>query len=239
MRKFIMAIFSMVLVALSFAFITPAANAGTDKVTICHATGSGEYVPLEVAKNGTVSGHARSSHQGGQDIIPAFSWVDDKVRYYYDGMNLDKIALLDNDCKVPSETVNSNPLPPTYIPASCLRKDLPYGEVVIPADKGEGVGGSSVPALNADSTIWSASYTLTPPTEDVVYSWPAGFDGSFTFKVVPITEDPLWVVDSRTGEGSCVLPDTGANDYLLPLGGAALLLVLGGAAVLANRRKTA
>jgi LPXTG-motif cell wall-anchored protein len=248
MRKFIMAIFSMVLVALSFAFVAPAANASTDKIGICHATGSGKYVSNEISKDGTASGHAGVEHQNGGDIIPAYSWVEDKVRYYFDGQNLDKAALLDNGCKAPADTVTASPIAPIYIPATCARQDLPYGEVIVPADKGEGVSSASTPELNAVSipersnstnTIWYVSYTLTEPTEDKIYAWPSGTNGRYTFKVVPITEDPLWETDSRTGKGSCVLPDTGANDYLLPLGGAAALLILGGAAILFNRRKTA
>jgi LPXTG-motif cell wall-anchored protein len=239
MRKIIMAVFSMALVALSFVLVAPAANASSDKIGICHATGSGKFVSQEISKDGTANGHAGDSHQDGRDIIPAYSWVENKVRYYFDGQNLDKADLLLNGCISPVETVSANPLPPTYVPATCARPNLPYGEVIVPVDKGEGVAGSSDPSLNADNTVWSVSYALTQPTDEKVYTWPAGFDGSFSFKVVPITEDPFWETDSRTGEASCKLPDTGAQDYILPVGGAAILLALGSAALIMNRRKKA
>jgi hypothetical protein len=232
-----MAILTMALMSLSFVLITPAANAGTDKISICHATGNGKYVPNEVSKDGTVSGHAGLSHQNGGDIIPAFTWIDDKTRYYFDGQNLDKAVLLQNGCKSPAENVNAAPIPPTYIPASCLRPEFPYGEVVIPEDKGAGVVGGSTPTLNANNTVWTTSYALVEPNEDRVYSWPVGFNNTFNFKVVPIAEDELWVVDSKTGKGECTLPEMGAGDYALPIGGAFVLMLLGAIALRANRKK--
>lgn len=236
MRKFIMAVFSMVLVGLSLAFIAPAANAGTDKIGICHATGNGKYVYIEISKDGTASGHAGEEHQDGEDIIPAYSWVEDQVRYYFDGQNLDKIDILTNGCKSPVATVTASPVPPTYVPATCARPELPYGEVIVPADKGEGVASATEPTLNAEKTVWSVSYALVSPTEDKTYTWPVGSDGSFTFNVVPISADPFWVVDSKTGTGECTLPETGAADYLVPIGGAAILLALGAVLMRANKR---
>lgn len=237
MRKVITAVFAMALITLSFIFIAPAANAGTDKIGICHATGSGKYVSQEVAKDGSANGHSGSSHQNGSDIIPAYSWVENKIRYYFDGQNLDKAALLQTDCKAPADTVVANPLPPIYVPANCMNPELPYGEVVVTDALGEGVASATTPKLNADNTVWSVSYALNEPTEDKVYTWPAGVDGNYTFKVVPITEDPFWETDSKTGKGSCVLPETGAPDYLLPVGGAIALFALGAAGLWFGRKR--
>ncbi|QED11572.1 membrane protein [Arthrobacter phage Qui] len=237
MRKFIMSIVTLALISLSFVLVTPAANAGSNTIGICHATGNGKYIYTEAAKNGTVAGHAGLSHQNGGDIIPAFTWIEDKIRYYFDGQNLDKASLLQNGCKAPADNVIASPIVPVYVPASCTRPELPYGEVVIPEDKGAGVASATTPALNTNNTVWTTSYTLVEPTEDEVYSWPANFNSTFKFNVVPLTEDPLWVVDSKTGEGNCVLPEMGAKDYALPIGGALVLMTLGAIALRANRKK--
>lgn len=237
MRKFFSIVIAIAIAALSFVFFAPAANAGTDKIGICHATGNGKYVSIEISKDGTASGHAGSNHQNGEDIIPAYSWVENKTRYYFEGQNLDKSAYLLNGCASPVETIVASPIPPTYIPATCAKPEFPYGQVVVPADRGIGVTGVSDPRLNADNTVWSVSYALALDTDAVDFEWPADFNGTYNFKVVPITEDEFWVTDSKTGEGSCVLPETGAADYIIPIGGGLLALALGVVAVIMNRRK--
>lgn len=237
MKKYAAASLAAGIAAASLLAVAGPAQAGSDKVDICHATGSGKYVPLSVDKNAvTKQGH--DTHQDGRDIIPAFSWVEDKTRYHFAGQNLDKVDLIANGCTVPAEQVPAKPQPPVYVPASCARPELPYGEVIVPADKGEGVAGASDPRLNDGKTQWSVSYALTQPTEDRVYSWPAGFDGSYRFDVVPITADPYWVTDSATGVGQCELPETGALTGALPWAGGALGLGLlaFGASKVARRR---
>jgi LPXTG-motif cell wall-anchored protein len=220
----------------TLAGIAPA-TAGTDKVTLCHATGNGKYIPITISKDGTANGHAGTQHQDGADIIPAYSWVEGGTRHYFDGQNLEKGAdILAAGCQVPAQPVTAAPAPPIYTPATCAVPSLPYGRVTVPADLGDGVASSTAPELNADSTVWSVAYTLKPSTEDVVYSWPAGTTGAYTFDVVPITADPNYVVDSRTGVGACELPETGAQDYLLPAGTGLAALVAGG---LMLRRRTA
>lgn len=225
------------LIAAPLALAAPA-SAGTDKVTICHATGSGKYIEQSVAKNGIVSGHAGNSHQSGADIIPAFSWIEDRTRNYFDGQNLDKLDLLANGCKAPAEQIPAAPNAPVYVPASCARPNLPYGEVVIPKDLGAGVAGASS-AFSPDSPTWNVTYALVEPTEDRVYSWPAGFDGNYSGPIVPITADPFWITDAKTGEGHCELPETGAADYALPVAGGLALLTLGAAAMITARRRKA
>ena len=212
-------------------------SAGSDKVSICHATSAanGHYNLIEVDKNSiTKQGHG--SHE--RDIIPAFSWVEDKVRHYFDGLNTDKLDLLANGCKAPAEPVTATVNPPVYVPASCARPELPYGEVIIPKDLGEGVAGATS-AMSDEPVKFSVAYSLVAPTEERVYSWPAGVTGQWEFDAVPITADPAYVVDSRTGEGKCELPETGASDYLLPGGIALGLLALGGTAMAVSRRRSA
>lgn len=212
--------------------VAPAAQASTDRVTICHATSAanGKYNLNEVDKNSIItSGHG--AHE--LDIIPAFSWVENKVRHYFEGQNLDKVGLIALGCKEPTTpgvvTINA----PVYVPASCARPSLPYGEVVVPADKGQGIESHTKPALNTSNTVWSTAYQLKQDTEENTYAWPAGQTGQFEFTVVPITEDPMWVVDSKTGVGQCEMPETGAGEVLTwgAIGAAAL-----GAGLLINYR---
>ncbi len=202
------------------------AQADSGKVDICHATSAanGKYVKIEISKDGTANGHAGDSHQDGRDIIPAYSWVEDQVRHYFPGQNLDQVGLIAKGCKAPADGVIASPVPPTYVPASCAAPELPYGRVIVPAVLGNGVASATVPGLSPDNTAWSVAYSLQADTEDTDYSWPAGLDGKYNFTVVPITADPLWITDSKTGVGSCELPDTGAADFLLPglLGAGAL-----------------
>jgi LPXTG-motif cell wall-anchored protein len=213
------------------------ALASSDKVDICHANGSGKFVPLSVAKDSTAGGHI--GHQDGADIIPTYSWVDKGVRYYFDGQNLDKAALLTTGCKAPATGVVASPVAPTYVPATCSDPSLPYGRVIVPGqlNLGEGVAEASRAGLSEDHTTWSVGYALKAATEDTVYSWPAGFNGTYTFTVVPLTADPMYVVDSKTGVGSCEMPDTGAGSWMLPAAGVGFGLMVAGF-LMTRRRRT-
>ena len=75
------------------------------KVRICHATGTDKYVTLWPNANGDVSGHA--GHQGGRDIIPAFTYNDGGEMATFPGQNMDAAgtAIYDNDCVVPEPEV--------------------------------------------------------------------------------------------------------------------------------------
>lgn len=235
MNKLTTILAATALAAAPMVALAAPASAGSDKVTICHATSAanGHYNLIEVAKDATAGGHA--GHQDGGDIIPAYSWVEKGTRYYFDGQNLDKAGILANGCKLPATpgtvTVNA----PTYVPASCARPDLPYGQVTIPADKGQGIASATAPVLNPAKTLWSTAYALTPDTESTTYAFPAGVTGVFDFTVVPLTADPMYVVDSKTGQGGCEMPETGAKDWMIPAGLTGAGLILAGA-VLARRR---
>lgn len=233
MKKTSSALLTAAIVAASIIGFSTPAQASTDKVDICHATGSGKYVSQSVAKDGTANGHAE--HQDGRDVIPAYSWIEDKVRHYFAGQNLQLVGLIAAGCKAPAVpgivTVNA----PVYVPASCSRPTLPYGQVVVPADKGAGIEANTEPALNDANTVWSTAYSLKPDTEDRTYAWPANQTGKFEFAVVPITADPMWVTDSKTGVGQCEMPETGAKDFILP--GAVGLAALAAGALMIRRRR--
>lgn len=237
MKKLSSALLAAGILAGSVIVTAGPAHAGSDKIAICHATSAanGHYNLIEISKDGVANGHAGADHQDGRDIIPAYSWVEDGVRHYFEGQNLDKVGLIATGCAEPkqAEPIVAEINPPTYIPAACARPEFPYGQVVVPAADGEGVVGHTEPVLSADKTQWSTQYTLAADTAEYDWSWPAGQTGLFTFDVVPLTADPQYVVDSKTGVGGCELANTGAGD-LLPLVGAAA--VIGAAGVYLRRR---
>lgn len=233
MRKvssFILA--AAIMAAATLGFSTPA-QASSDKVDICHATGNGKYVPLSVAKDAAAGGHAHD----GDDIIPAYSWVDKGVRYYFDGLNLDKASLLGTGCKVPALPFTAAPNTPVYVPASCNNPSQPYGIVTVPNDLGDGVASATTPALNPGNTAWSVGYTLKTNTDSTVYTWPNGFNGTYTFNVVPLSADPMYVTDSKTGKGGCEMPDTGAKAWMAPALAAGAGLIVAGF-LMTRRRRT-
>jgi LPXTG-motif cell wall-anchored protein len=242
LRKITTAVLSAVILGGSALTLAPAAQAGTDKVTICHATSAanGGYVSIEVDKNATANGHSGTDHQNGADIIPAYSWVEDKVRHYYPGQNLELVHLIAAGCKAPAAPVTAAPVPPTYVPATCSVPSLPYGRVIVPTDLGDGVASATEPALNPDNTEWAVSYALKDNTEDHTYAWPKDVDGTYAFTVVPLSADPMWVVDSKTGVGQCEMPETGGgiSNTALILGGGAIGLGLMFTAA-TRRRRTA
>ena len=73
-----------------------------NKVTLCHATKSksNPYVEISVNANGSVSGHAGSSHQNGQDIIPPFDYNDNGTTKHFPGQNWNSSgqAIFNNGC---------------------------------------------------------------------------------------------------------------------------------------------
>jgi hypothetical protein len=91
----------------------------TGQVTICHHTGDPKrpFIVISPDASGVYSGHGQLSHQFGDDIIPAFSYVDahgDTVSF--PGQNLSTLydgvpgaTLLENDCVAPAGTTTVAP----------------------------------------------------------------------------------------------------------------------------------
>lgn len=231
MKKFAALALTAAAVVAPIALAAPA-HAGTDKVTICHSTAAGKWVEQTVAKDGTANGHA--GHQDSADIIPAYSWIEDGVRYYFDGQNLDATGehLLANGCELPAAPDKpAVPNAPTYAPAACPDESSPNGRVTLPASLGDGIAAAGEPVWG-EGTV-TVAYQLADG-----FVWAEGQTGSFTFNTVPITQDPLWVTDSRTGEAGCELADTGADNLLTVAawGGVAALLLGAGLIVVRGRR---
>jgi hypothetical protein len=241
MNKLSASLLTAALAAAPIIGLAAPAVAGSDKVTICHATGAdGKYVTQSVAKDGAANGHAGDTHQAGRDIIPAYSWLDGKTRRYFEGQNLELVSLIGTGCTAPAVDVIVSPaVAPAYVPASCARPDLPYGQVIIDPTPTEGIDGVPVPALNGDNTVWTVGYTLAAATEEAVYAWPAGTDGTYSFEVVPLTADPYYITDEKTGVGQCELPETGALMDALPWGAGAVGVGLLAFAASKLRRRTA
>jgi hypothetical protein len=103
---------------------------GHQPIGMCHHTGSktNPFVFIHPDASGVYNGHAGVSHQYGDDIIPAFSFVDSHGNTVsFPGQNLDTLYngvkgddLLANGCKpTPSPTPTPTPTPtktgPVYI----------------------------------------------------------------------------------------------------------------------------
>lgn len=227
----------LAVIGLAFASVAPA-QAGNphgdlDKVQFCHANnGSKAYSFVDTSIDAVVdvkTGNPKGHGVDTGDIIPAFNWKYEGVRYYFDGLNLDKAGLINRDTKSCAAVGTVHPNAPTYLPASCTTNPkAPYGTVIVPVNLGDGIKSASEPKLNGDKSVWNVNYTLKDSDDEFTYSWPANVNGAYNFTVVPITADKYYVVDSKTGVGACELPDTGASQNLLTYGGiGAGILVLG------------
>jgi hypothetical protein len=250
MNKVIAGVAAAGAMAISMGLSAVPAQAGSDdqKVQFCHSNEGSKgfsFVDTSISavvdvKTGVPKGHGVDP----KDIIPAFEWVNDGVRYYFDGRNLDKVGQIDianKSCASDApDSVAVVPNAPTYAPPVC---PLPeganeYGQITLPENLGEGVEKATVTEPTAASKQWTVTYTLKSDTADVDYEWANGQTGVYTLAAKHISEDDLWVVDSRSKEGRCELSNTGAAEDLLLWGTVGGVAVLGGAvAMVATRRK--
>ena len=97
-------------VGTSFVVAAPNGSPGVGQIGICHHTGNSrahEFIYITPDASGVFSGHGRLSHQFGDDIIPAFSFVNSKGETVsFAGQNLSTVyggftgaQLLANGCK--------------------------------------------------------------------------------------------------------------------------------------------
>ena len=67
-------------------FLVYGAYAKSDRVTICHALGNGNYISITVDDDGSYNGHLGVDHQDGRDIIPnAQNWDADGQAIFNNG----------------------------------------------------------------------------------------------------------------------------------------------------------
>lgn len=216
MKKILSSLLSLVILSLGLVFFTSTpASAGNEPIEFCHALGNGKYhLMSEVADEGIINGHTGTNHQNGADIIPKFTYIKDKTIEYFDGQNLDKEYLIKKGCKEDAVPVGVEVPAPSYEQPTCPNpSNEMWGRVTEPA-VGDGVTESpAVLTVRPDGTaVWTKAYSLKESDEDFAYSWKDGNPErtiSYTFNAVNISEDDLWIIDSKTGKGHCELSNTG------------------------------
>src|SRR5690242_6810587 len=79
-------------VGTSFVVAAPNGSPGAGHLGICHHTGSSRahgFIFIKPDVSGVFDGHGRLKHQNGDDIIPAFSYVNSKGQTVsFGGLNL-------------------------------------------------------------------------------------------------------------------------------------------------------
>ena len=111
--------FALVLgVGTSLVVAAPNGSPGVGHIGICHHTGKSrahEFIYITPNASGVFHGHGRVGHQGGDDIIPAFSFVNSKGQTVsFPGQNLSTVyggftgaQLLANGCTLGTTTTTT------------------------------------------------------------------------------------------------------------------------------------
>jgi len=105
-------------VGTSFVVAAPNGSPGVGQIGICHHTGNSrahEFIYITPDASGVFSGHGRLGHQFGDDIIPAFSFVNSKGETVsFAGQNLSTVyggftgaQLLANGCRPGTHTTTT------------------------------------------------------------------------------------------------------------------------------------
>lgn len=242
MRKTVSGFLTLLLTLLGFAalaFATAApASADNPQLGYCQATNDKRepYRFISAAKTSLVDSEG-AYRQGGintEDIVPGFKVVVNQagknVRLTIDPQKTakDEADFTAADCPGVNRVLAA-PNEPTYTPAVCSDLNNPYGRVSVPSDLGTGVASYTGPVLSADKTVYTVTYVLKEDSK-TVYQWEdvMGETKSYAFNVVNLTNDPLYVVDGKTGEGQCELSNTGVGPSIkweyIPLGAGMILL---------------
>lgn len=194
------------------------ASANTGNIGYCQATASktNPYTFITPSIDSLLDndGNLKQGGINANDIVPAFSYINKaSVRKYFDGQNTTKETLTAADCPGGPELVTAEPNDPTYVPPTCATPSLPYGKVNVPTDLGVGVASASVPVLNEANKQFSLFYTLAADTKTEYFQWAdvSGETKNYTLNAKHISEvnDPLYIVDEKTGIGQCELSNTG------------------------------
>ena len=238
------------IVVLSLTAVSPA-SANVGNIGYCQATNSDRnpfnYITASIDSLLDEDGNFKQGGINANDIVPAFSYINkESVRKYFDGQNTTKTTLTAADCPGGPEQVIAEPNDPTYVPPSCAAASFPFGKVVVPSDLGKGVGSASDPVLNEANKTFSLAYTLAADTKKEFYQWAdvAGDTKTYILNAKHISEvnDPLYIVDEKTGVGACELSNTGGGiteTAVLVAGGAlGLGMIFLGFVSLMNRRRT-
>jgi hypothetical protein len=220
-----------------------------EKLTICHATGSATnpYVIITISKAGVVNGHYGTSHQGGRDIIPAFTYRG--VSHAAQG----DPALIATGCIPAAAAVGGGGGTVDVCP------DIPGPQPMGPCT-GTGGGGGTVdvdvcPEVTGHQpagTVCTRPTSGNPPGQGTTDPPPVGPPTGLLPGVVPHAPNPPSVVpgpavlpDSAPAPAPAQLPAQAAAPSMLPFTGTdaalltelALLLLVAGAGVLAVARR--
>jgi len=105
-------------VGTSFVVAAPNGSPGVGQIGICHHTGNSQahaFIYITPDASGVFDGHGQVSHQNGDDIIPAFSFVNPKGETVsFPGQNLSTVydgftgaELLANGCAPGTHTTTT------------------------------------------------------------------------------------------------------------------------------------
>ena len=106
-------------VGTSFVVAAPNGSPGAGQIGICHHTGNSrahEFIYITPDASGVFNGHGSLKHQNGDDIIPAFSFVNSKGQTVsFPGQNLSTVyaaftgaQLLANRCQTGHTTTTTS-----------------------------------------------------------------------------------------------------------------------------------
>jgi hypothetical protein len=223
MKKIVSGILSLVLtvmgfVALSMVSVAPA-SANTGSIGYCQATASDRnpynFITASIDSLLDNEGNLKQGGINANDVVPKFSYITKaNVRKYFEGQNTTKSTLTAADCPGGPELVIAKPEKPSYVPPTCSTYlTYPYGQVTFPADLGTGVASHSEAVLSDTKKVLSTYYTLKADTMTEFYQWDdvMGETKTYAFNTQTIADvnDPLYIVDSKTGIGTCELSNTG------------------------------
>lgn len=254
MKKVIAGALAFVLTLLTFGFVSFAtivpASANTGVVEYCQATASDRnpfnYISVSLDSLLDTDGNFKQDGVNANDIVPAFSYINkDSVRKYFDGQNTTKDVLTAADCPGGPAMVIAEPNEPIYTLPSCDNPSQPYGSYKAPSELGLGVASASAPAFNEANKQFSIFYTLAGDTKKEYYQWAdvMGETKNYIQNATHISDvnDPMYIVDEKTGVGACELSNTGLfglSDEATYLGAGllalGLLFVIGNAVVRRN-----
>jgi LPXTG-motif cell wall-anchored protein len=114
-----------------------AADSGdADRITLCHATGSGRWVPITVAPNAALNGHGHHF----DDVVPAFTFRSQGRTAVYAGSNLGRLAgtnvtgqaLLQAGCSLPATTRTTADIPAVTASTPSIRPPAATAPIATP-----------------------------------------------------------------------------------------------------------
>lgn len=140
-------------------FLVYGAYAKSDRVTICHALGNGNYISITVDDDGSYNGHLGVDHQDGRDIIPnAQNWDADGQAIFNNGCQAVAASTPTNSA---TETPTSTPTETEVPTATATATDVP---TATPTETEVPTVTSTIPPTEESTPTNTAVPTETPLT---------------------------------------------------------------------------